>query len=185
MSGPSLACGAEKPNIILIYSDDHGWADLGVQGSDKDIRTPNLDALARDGQGWQGRNCTLTVRDGALHIEPEKNAAKPFITRNNLNLGSPVTATLRLRCAGGGSGEFIWRTTEQKDFGEGQSASFKIAATAAWQEVKVELPAKGSIIHVRLAFRGEAMPDVAAIELRGEKATVSSRWPSETKPAQP
>lgn len=40
---------ADKPNVILIYSDDHGWADLGVQGSDKDIRTPNLDAMARDG----------------------------------------------------------------------------------------------------------------------------------------
>lgn len=38
-----------KPNIILIYSDDHGFADLGVQGVDKDIRTPNLDALAKDG----------------------------------------------------------------------------------------------------------------------------------------
>jgi len=40
---------AVKPNIILIYSDDHGFADLGAQGVDKDIRTPNLDALARDG----------------------------------------------------------------------------------------------------------------------------------------
>ena len=38
-----------KPNIILIYSDDHGWADLGIQGVDKDIRTPNFDQLARDG----------------------------------------------------------------------------------------------------------------------------------------
>ena len=38
-----------KPNILLIYSDDHGWADLGAQGVDKDIRTPHLDQLARDG----------------------------------------------------------------------------------------------------------------------------------------
>src|SRR5512137_392388 len=38
-----------KPNFIVIYSDDHGWADLGAQGVDRDIRTPNLDALARDG----------------------------------------------------------------------------------------------------------------------------------------
>ena len=45
----ALARAADKPNIILIYSDDHGWADLGVQGSVQDIRTPNLDALARDG----------------------------------------------------------------------------------------------------------------------------------------
>ena len=38
-----------KPNILLIYSDDHGWADLAAQGVDKDVRTPNLDQLARDG----------------------------------------------------------------------------------------------------------------------------------------
>ena len=46
---PLAAVAADKPNIILIYSDDHGWADLGVQGSDKDTRTPHLDAMARDG----------------------------------------------------------------------------------------------------------------------------------------
>ena len=46
---PSVSCGADKPNIILIYSDDHGFADIGAQGVDKDIRTPNLDQLARDG----------------------------------------------------------------------------------------------------------------------------------------
>ncbi|SKA93346.1 uncharacterized sulfatase [Prosthecobacter debontii] len=40
---------AKAPNILLIYSDDHGWADLAIQGVDPDIRTPNLDQLARDG----------------------------------------------------------------------------------------------------------------------------------------
>ena len=40
---------AAQPNILLIYSDDHGWADLGMQGVDDDIRTPHLDQLARDG----------------------------------------------------------------------------------------------------------------------------------------
>ena len=40
---------AEKPNIILIYTDDHGHADLGIHGAVKDIKTPNLDALARSG----------------------------------------------------------------------------------------------------------------------------------------
>jgi uncharacterized sulfatase len=38
-----------KPNIILIYTDDHGHADLGIHGVMKDIKTPNLDALARSG----------------------------------------------------------------------------------------------------------------------------------------
>jgi len=37
------------PNIIVILTDDQGWADLGVQGQVKDIRTPHLDALAASG----------------------------------------------------------------------------------------------------------------------------------------
>ncbi|MHB1079450.1 MAG: sulfatase family protein [Prosthecobacter sp.] len=38
-----------KPNIIVIYTDDHGFADLGVRGVEKDVKTPHLDALARSG----------------------------------------------------------------------------------------------------------------------------------------
>ncbi|NDH04649.1 arylsulfatase [bacterium] len=45
----SLAWGAEKPpNIVLIFADDLGYADLGCFGSTK-IRTPNIDSIARDG----------------------------------------------------------------------------------------------------------------------------------------
>ena len=36
-----------RPNILLIVADDLGYADLGAYGSD--IRTPNIDALAREG----------------------------------------------------------------------------------------------------------------------------------------
>ncbi|MEY3898803.1 MAG: hypothetical protein RLZZ214_4325 [Verrucomicrobiota bacterium] len=46
---PSHAAAPEKPNIIVFYTDDHGYADLGVNGSVTDIRTPNIDALARSG----------------------------------------------------------------------------------------------------------------------------------------
>ena len=38
---------SDKPNIILILADDLGFADLGCTGSE--IRTPNIDGLARDG----------------------------------------------------------------------------------------------------------------------------------------
>ena len=38
---------AEKPNIILIMSDDMGWSDIGCYGGE--IDTPNLDSLAKDG----------------------------------------------------------------------------------------------------------------------------------------
>ncbi|MDZ4402534.1 sulfatase-like hydrolase/transferase [Prosthecobacter sp.] len=46
---PSLYAFPAKPNIILIYTDDHGHADLGIHGVVKDIQTPHLDALARSG----------------------------------------------------------------------------------------------------------------------------------------
>lgn len=38
----------QPPNIIVIVSDDQGYADAGFQGS-KDIPTPHLDAMAKDG----------------------------------------------------------------------------------------------------------------------------------------
>ena len=44
-----LANAKDKPNIIVIYTDDHGFADLGIRGVEKDVKTPHLDALARSG----------------------------------------------------------------------------------------------------------------------------------------
>src|SRR6187401_2895681 len=37
-----------RPNIVVIVSDDMGYADIGVHGS-RDIPTPNIDALALSG----------------------------------------------------------------------------------------------------------------------------------------
>jgi arylsulfatase A-like enzyme len=44
-----LTQAADKPNIIVIYTDDHGFADLGIRGVEQDLKTPHLDALARSG----------------------------------------------------------------------------------------------------------------------------------------
>ncbi len=37
-----------KPNVIVIMSDDMGYADIGAHGC-KDIPTPNIDRLAKGG----------------------------------------------------------------------------------------------------------------------------------------
>lgn len=39
---------ARPPNIVVILSDDHGYAEMGVQGC-RDVPTPNLDAMAGNG----------------------------------------------------------------------------------------------------------------------------------------
>ncbi|MFI2742777.1 sulfatase [Zhouia sp. PK063] len=39
---------ANKPNVIVIYTDDQGYADMNIYGS-KDLYTPHMDSLARSG----------------------------------------------------------------------------------------------------------------------------------------
>lgn len=47
-AGAFLVAG-ERPNVILIFTDDQGYTDLGIHGFDPDVRTPNLDQLAKEG----------------------------------------------------------------------------------------------------------------------------------------
>src|SRR5687767_14843207 len=45
----SVSSTARKPNIIVIVADDLGYADVGAQGISKDVRTPNIDSIAKNG----------------------------------------------------------------------------------------------------------------------------------------
>ena len=45
----AVAQGAERPNVVLIYADDLGYADIGAFGA-TNIATPNLNRLAREGR---------------------------------------------------------------------------------------------------------------------------------------
>ena len=49
LAGCLCAGAAEKPNIVLIITDDLGYGDLGCYGATK-IKTPNVDRLAAQGR---------------------------------------------------------------------------------------------------------------------------------------
>lgn len=38
-----------RPNVIVIFTDDHGYADLSCVGAEPDVITPNLDRMAAEG----------------------------------------------------------------------------------------------------------------------------------------
>lgn len=60
----SQARNAQRPNVVLIITDDVGYGDLGSYGA-PDIKTPHIDGLARDGVRLtdfyaNGATCTPT-----------------------------------------------------------------------------------------------------------------------------
>ncbi len=65
-----LASDAPRPNFIVFFTDDHGYADLGAQGVVSDVRTPHLDGLAADGvrmpQGYVTAPQCVPSRAGLL-----------------------------------------------------------------------------------------------------------------------
>jgi arylsulfatase A-like enzyme len=46
----TAADSSSNPNIVVILADDFGWGSLGCYGAPDDLKTPNLDRLAREGR---------------------------------------------------------------------------------------------------------------------------------------
>jgi arylsulfatase len=84
--GLLVVCGivraADRPNIILIMSDDMGYSDLGCYGGE--IATPNLDALAAGGvrftQFYNGTRCCPTRASLLTGLYPHQ-AGMGFMVR--------------------------------------------------------------------------------------------------------
>ena len=56
----TYSSAAGTPNVILIYGDDVGYADLGAYGASK-IPTPNLDKLAQQGLRFTDAHCAAAT----------------------------------------------------------------------------------------------------------------------------
>ncbi|QTN34278.1 sulfatase-like hydrolase/transferase [Akkermansiaceae bacterium] len=57
----SAALGAaEKPNFLMIYSDDLGYGDVSTYGT-SDVSTPNIDRLAKEGMRFTRMRANCTV----------------------------------------------------------------------------------------------------------------------------
>lgn len=98
-----VAFGSKKPNIVLLFSDDAGYADFGFQGS-KVMITPNLDKLASEGvvftQGYVSASVCGPSRAGIMtgkyqqRFGFEENNVPNFMSCNTAldgeNMGMPL-----------------------------------------------------------------------------------------------
>jgi arylsulfatase A-like enzyme len=58
----SLLSAAEKPNVVVILTDDLGWGSVGCYGADPAlVSTPNIDRLAKEGRRFTDANTTSSV----------------------------------------------------------------------------------------------------------------------------
>lgn len=82
------------PNIIYIYADDLGYAELGSYGQQK-IKTPNLDKMAADGMRFTQHYTSIPVCAPArAMLMTGKNGGKSYI-RGNHELGGFPDSTER------------------------------------------------------------------------------------------
>lgn len=80
----------QRPNIVLIVLDDTGYADLGCFGSE--IRTPNIDALARDGLRYtrfESRAICSPTRAALLTARNNQTVGVADLTATALDHGRP------------------------------------------------------------------------------------------------
>ncbi len=103
------AAAPERPNILLIVSDDQGYADTGFQGA-MDIATPHLDRLAASGvrftNGYVTHPFCSPTRAGLLTGRYQQrfgHERNPYFDPSDVREGLPLGETLlpaRLQAGG-------------------------------------------------------------------------------------
>ena len=100
---------ARRPNIIVILADDLGFADVGFNGC-KDIATPHIDALAKNGvrctNGYVSHPFCSPTRAGLMTGRYQQRFGhenNPMWLPEDTKVGLPLTETVlaqQLRAAG-------------------------------------------------------------------------------------
>ena len=83
------AGSSQRPNIVLIITDDVGYGDFGSYGA-PDVKTPNVDGLARDGV-----RLTDFYANGATCTPTRAGLKMPDMARASRTAEAPQTPATR------------------------------------------------------------------------------------------
>jgi len=90
------AASGQAPNVILIVADDHGYADRSILGIHQEVKTPNLDRLAREGTSCEEFYVTAPVcnpsRCGLLTGQYQERWGSYWFGNTKLADGVPTLA---------------------------------------------------------------------------------------------
>lgn len=93
-----IAQADQKPNIVMIMTDNHGAWTLGCYGN-KDIRTPNIDRLAQEGTLFDNAFasnpvCSPTRASVLTGLIPSQHGVHCFLRGGRLQTGADARCTL-------------------------------------------------------------------------------------------
>ena len=97
-AAPHFALAAQKPNIVLIVTDDYGWGDAGVYGggANRGMPTPGLDRMAGEGMQFL-----------SFYAQPSCTPGRAAMQTGRMPLRSGMT-TVAFQGQGGGLPKAEW-----------------------------------------------------------------------------
>ncbi len=100
-ASPATAQSAEKPNIVMLMTDDTGWNDFGAYsngGATLGHPTPNIDKMAKEGAvftSWYGQaSCTAGRASFITGRIPIRSALSIVVAPGDENYLRPETPTI-------------------------------------------------------------------------------------------
>jgi arylsulfatase A-like enzyme len=132
LGSPGLAWTADRPNILLVFIDDMGWADFSAFGNEA-VTTQNIDRLAREGIRFEqfyvnSPICSPSRTAISTGQYPQRWRIGSYLAHRKLNAqrgmaqwldpSAPMLARM-LHGAGYATGHFgKWHMGGQRDVGE-------------------------------------------------------------------
>ncbi len=106
---PAAAAQNERPNIVLIMTDDQGYGDVGVNGNDQ-IRTPHLDRFANEGTQLTRFYCSPVCAPTRASLMTGRNFYRTGVIHTSRGgakmAGDEITIAEILRASGYATGIF-------------------------------------------------------------------------------
>ena len=164
--GESKNLAAAMPDKVTALSAliDGFLADTGATfpRPNPAYKGPKNAIASRPLGGWVPKSCKAQITDGKLVVTGEGRS--PFLGLSGLKIEGPATMTVR--ATSGGPAMVTWRTADQETFPQdGQSVEFTLVAG---EDSRVELPVKGSLLHLRLHLPAQVNPvALDAVKLQG------------------